>query len=97
MTEKYYSINKNACSIRCKLYCAEQTTLASAVIFGHGFAGHKDSRAARKLAERIQKRHPQTALVCFDWPCHGEDASARLTLDGCLRYLDLVLEDAKER
>lgn len=95
--EKYYSINRNGCSIRCKLYSADGHAPESVVIYGHGFSGHKDNAGAQKLAAKLHKRHPRTALLCFDWPCHGEDAGAKLSLDGCLRYLDAVLADTKER
>ena len=95
--EKYYSINKNGSSIRCKLYCVDPADISAVVVFGHGFSGHKDNRSAEKLAAKMQKRHRQTALIVFNWPCHGDDASAKLTLDGCLRYLDTVIADTKER
>ena len=95
--EKYYSINRKGLSIRCKLYCADPKKIRSVVVFGHGFSGHKDNRAAEKLAQRIQKRHPETALVIFNWPCHGDDASNKLRLNDCMTYLGTVVDDVKER
>lgn len=95
--EKYYSINQKGMSIRCKLYCADIKKIRSVVVFGHGFSGHKDNRAAEKLAQRIQKRQPETALVIFNWPCHGDDASNKLRLSDCMTYLGTVIGEVKER
>ena len=94
--EKYYSVNQNGCSIRCKLYCTDRG-VREVLLYGHGFGGSKETPAAQKLAERMHKRHPETALVTFDLPCHGEDASAKLTLGGCMTYLGAVIDDAKTR
>lgn len=95
--EKYININQNGLSIRSKLYCADVKNIKSVVVFGHGFSGHKDNRAAEKLAARIQKRHKDVALIVFDWPCHGDDASNKLRLADCMKYLDNVIGYMKSR
>ena len=95
--EKYISINQNGVSIRSKLYCTDMKDIKAVVIFGHGFSGHKDNRAAQKLAARIQKRHKDVALIVFDWPCHGDDASNKLRLADCMKYLDNVIGYVKTR
>ena len=88
---KNFSINERGFSVRCKLYCADERAVSSAVIFGGGFGGNKENKNAAKLADRIQKRHPSAALLIFDWPCHGEDARSKPVLDDCVAYLDLVI------
>ena len=95
--KKYININQNGLSIRSKLYCTDMKNIKSVVVFGHGFSGHKDNRAAEKLAARIQKRHKDVALIVFDWPCHGDDASNKLRLADCMKYLDNVIGYMKSR
>lgn len=94
---KNFSINEHGFSVRCKLYCADERAVSSAVIFGHGFGGNKENKIAAKLADRIQKRHPSAALLIFDWPCHGEDARNKPVLDDCVAYLDLVIGYVRSR
>ena len=104
--EKYFDIN-DGCSIRCKLIVNETRNNAGGpllpqsidrvVIFCHGFGGHKDTRAASVFAERMNAKHLSTALLVFDWPCHGKDAGKHLTLEACDRYLSLVRQYAAEK
>lgn len=95
--QKYFSINQNGCSVRCKLYCRDPAAVKKAIIFGHGFAGHKDNGTAELFADRVMKRHKDTAIIVFNWPCHGDDALPKLTLDACMNYLNLVTHYARER
>ena len=88
--EKYYTINAEGCSIRCKLY-AETMHPERVIVYGHGFGGHKDNRAAAHFAARMLEKNHGTALICFDWPCHGEDVRKVLWLEDCGKYLDLVV------
>ena len=97
MIQKYFSINNNGFSIRCKLYAVKPEAIRKAVIFGHGFSGDKDNRPAEKIAGRILKRHKDAALLIYDWPCHGDDARGKLKLDDCDRYLGEVIDYAKTR
>ena len=90
--EKYFDINENGYSIRCKLYTKDIHNIEKAVIFCHGFGGHKDNRAAARFAEYILAKYKNTAMVVFDWPCHGMDARKKLVLSECLMYLDMVKE-----
>ena len=88
---KYFSINSEGCSIRCKL-CADELAGARGVILsGHGFGGSKDSRSAGHFAERVLAKNKGVAVVCFDWPCHGDDVRKTLRLEDCETYLRLVL------
>ena len=95
--EKYFSINQSGYSIRCKLYCTDMKKIKSVVIFCHGFSGNKDNRMAETVAKRIQKRHPDIALLIFDWPCHGDDAGNKIRLDDCSAYLSNVINYVKAR
>ncbi len=94
--EKYYNINAEGCSIRCKLY-AETTQPERVIVYGHGFCGHKDTKAAEHFAARLLEKNRRAALLCFDWPCHGEDVRKVLRLADCDRYLRLVEEDVHAR
>lgn len=95
--EKYFDINKNGSNIRCKQYFLKGEVIKTCVIYGHGFAGHKETKAAERFAELVQKKHRDAAVITFDWPCHGKDVKKKLTLGDCLAYLETVIADCAER
>lgn len=95
--ERYFEINESGHNIRCKLYCREPRAVRRAVIFAHGFGGHKDNSAAAKFAEKLLSKYKNTALITFDLPCHGGDVKKKLCLQDCGTYLSLVIKTAKER
>ncbi len=97
MTEKYYSINEAGYSVRCKLYCNRPDTVRALVIAFHGFGGHKDNRAAMRFAERATSKKPDCAVLCFDFPCHGEDGQKKISLPNCDEYIKIVLKDVSIR
>ena len=93
---KYFSINQKGFSVRCKLYCDNIRSIQEVIVFCHGFSGFKDNKAAEKIAERVQKKHRNTALLIFDLPCHGDDARNKLLIEDCSAYLNIVIHYAKE-
>lgn len=95
--EKYFEINEEGHNIRCKLYYDKLPEIKRVIIFCHGFAGHMDNNSAKKFAEKITAKYKGTALVTFNWPCHGNDVKKKLTLDYCDTYLRLVLSFVKEQ
>ncbi len=97
MKESYFSINEEGYSIRCKLYGSGARTYSRMVIFGHGFGGHKDNRAAEKFSNKLLSKVKDIAVVVFDWPCHGDDARKNLRLDTCNQYLSIVIRYIKEK
>ncbi len=94
---KYYEINTPGNNVRCKAYYNEKAQVEKAVIFGTGFAGHKDNNAANKFAEKLLSKHKDAAVIVFNWPSHGDDVKRKLVLADCDTYLDLVVKDTKER
>ena len=92
--EKYFEINDSGCNIKCKLYSSQTDGIENLVVFCHGFGGHKDNSAAAKYASRLLSKHKGTAVLTFDWPCHGDDVRKKLTLDDCGTYLGLVVKYA---
>ena len=94
--QKYFDINESGYSVRCLLYCSSVASVKRAVIFGHGFGGHKDNRAAEKFASKIISKHKDMGVVTFNWPCHGDDARKNLLLSECDTYLTLVIEYVKK-
>lgn len=94
--EKYFDINEAGCSVRCKLYADDPRAVRHAVIYGHGFSGHKDTRAAEKFARYALSKFKGVGVLCFDLPCHGEDARKKLRLSDCDAYIDLVCRHARE-
>ena len=93
--EKYFAITKNRLNVFCKLYCNEGAGLEKAVLFGHGFAGHKDNGAAKKFADRVMRKFKGISVITFDLPCHGDDVRKKLVLQDCMIYTDLVLDYIK--
>ncbi len=94
--EKYFDINEQKLSIRCKVYCRDIHNIKRVVIFGHGFGGHKDNHACARFAEQTTSKYKTTAVMVFDWPCHGSDARNKLSLVDCDTYLTLVLDYVKK-
>ena len=92
MLHKYFDINREGFSIRCKLYSNGQRGIKQAVLFGHGFGGHMDNKAAERFAGKALAKYKQAAVVTFNWPGHGNDARGNLLLSDCDAYLRLVLD-----
>lgn len=94
--EKYFDINEQGFSIRCKVYFEKDLhSLKHLVLATYGFGGNKDNKAVEKFAERITTKYKGFGVVCFDWPCHGKDARNKLILDECLTYMDMVIKHIK--
>ena len=89
--QKYFKINADRLSIQCKVYYDNLKHINTAIIFGHGFTGHKDNRAAERFATRALKKNSNLAIITFDWPGHGDDTSNKLTLEKCDKYLNHVI------
>lgn len=94
---KYFDINAPGHSIKCKLYCHNPRSFESLILFGHGFGGHKDNKAAERFATTTLSKHKNTAVLTFDWPCHGDDVKKKLVLADCSTYIDLIRKYASEQ
>lgn len=90
MQERYFQINEEGHSIKCKLYCVSQKDVSRAVLYAHGFGGHKDNKAARRFAEFVLKKHRDAAVITYDAPCHGDDVKKKLRLEDCGAYIRLA-------
>ena len=88
---RYFEINEGGHNIRCKIYFQDLKNISRMVIFCHGFGGHKDNAAAEKFANRLISKYKGTAMVTFNWPCHGDDVKKKLCLEDCATYLDTVI------
>ncbi len=95
--EKYFDIKGQDCVVKCKLYCTDIRTAKKAVIYGTGFAGHKDNNAAMHFAEKLLSKVKNTAVVVFNWPAHGDDVKKKLVLEDCGHYLELVIREMEGR
>lgn len=96
MTERSFQINREGFHICCGIFCRDIRDIDTLVIFCHGFAGHRSSAAALRLAQRLTDKHRRAALLTFDLPCHGEDVRKKLALSDCLDYLEQVVAYARE-
>ena len=92
---KYFSINEYAHSIHCKLYSNEPHDTERIILFGHGFGGHMDNKAAERFADRVLAKYKNAAVVTFNWPCHGNDVMRNLKLSDCDTYLTIVTDYLK--
>ena len=90
--EKYFEINKNGQNIWCKLYYSKGVPIQKMILFGHGFAGHKDNGAAQKFADRVLTKYKGIAVLIYNLPCHGDDVKKRMVLQDCMTYMRIVLE-----
>lgn len=90
--EKYFEINKNNQNIRCKLYYDKRHSIEKVVLYGHGFAGHKDNGAAQKFADRVLSKYKGAAVLLFNLPCHGDDVKKKMVLQDCMTYIETVID-----
>lgn len=93
---KYFEINESGHNIRCKLYYSKQQQINKIVIYSHGFAGHKDNGACEKFSNKLLEKTKGTAVVIFNWPCHGDDVKKKLCIEDCMTYLDAVIAYCKK-
>ncbi len=92
---KYFTINACGRSIHCKLYFNDAHAMERIVLYGHGFGGHMDNKAAERFADRVLRKVKNTAVVTFNWPCHGNDVLKNLKLSDCDAYLAIVTDYLK--
>ena len=97
MTEKNFYINESGASIHCKLYCNDMKSVKQIVLYGHGFGGHKDNKAAEKFAKKATAKFKDFGVVTFNLPCHGDDVRKTLILNDCFEYIGIVLNYLKEK
>lgn len=95
MKTSYFSIQRQY-EIRCKLFAPENETISNVIVGVHGFAGDKESSMLDKLAEKACAC--RTALLCFDFPAHGDSPveEEQLTVENCKKDLCAVVDFAAE-
>jgi len=96
MKTKYFNIQRDKHNILCKLFTQDNRVIKDVVIYGHGFAGHKDTKTAERLAEKVISKNKGFAVLVFDLPCHGEDVKKKMVLEDCITYYSFVIDYAKE-
>ena len=96
MKSQDYIVSRNGYNVSCKLYYEDKKAIRGVVLFGHGFGGHKDNKAAEKFAERALDKL-KLCTVTFNWPCHGDDVRKKLRLGDCDGYIAAVIEDIRAR
>lgn len=87
----YFSIKRDY-EIKCKYFSPENNELKNIIVGVHGFAGDKESSMLEQLALACTENN--TALLCFDFPAHGESpvSEEMLTIENCKRDLCKVME-----
>ncbi len=90
-----FEIKEGDHNVFCGIYADKSQKIKSIVVYGHGFAGHKENAAAMRFAERVLDKYKGVAVVVYDLPCHGQDVKKKLTLDDCLAYMKIVTDYAK--
>ena len=86
MTEKSFDIRREY-PIKCKVFFPSHESVSKVVLGVHGFAGDKESSMLFELAKGIESF--EGALVCFDFPAHGESCAdeSKLTVENCINDL----------
>lgn len=82
MTTKYFHIVTPDREICCKAFLPDAEP--DLVVLGvHGFAGDKESSVLTRLGKELCRN--RGALVCFDFPAHGESAApdSQLRVENC--------------
>ena len=97
MKHSYFNINDEPCSIRCKLYYGDLSSISTVILSGTGFGGHKDNKATERFAKRTMEKNKGTAVMTFNWPCHGDDVRKTLHLEDCMTYMKLVISHIRNR
>lgn len=90
MQTNNFSINGKY-EIKCKEFLPDGD-VRHVIIGVHGFAGDKDSSMLKNLARALCER--DGALLCFDFPAHGEspEGEEMLTAENCKADLSAVIE-----
>lgn len=94
--EKLFDINDGGYSIRSKIYCKDLKNIDRVILFLHGFGSYKDTAALTRFGEKVISKYKTTAVIGFDFPCHGADARKKLVLSECCTYLELVKKYVNE-
>lgn len=80
---RFFSVHTERYDIPCK-YMGTGSAVKYIILGVHGFNGDKESSALCALAEKMEKRGG--AVVCFDFPAHGESRAQddALTVENCM-------------
>lgn len=83
--------------IVCKAFLPETPHIRHVILGVHGFAGDKESSMLRKLANELVEH--EAAVICFDFPAHGESPvhEAELTVENCKKDLLAVARHIEEQ
>jgi len=91
MRIEYFSV-KREYEIKCKIFLPENQDAKNVIVGVHGFAGDKESSVLKQLAFACSGSG--TALICFDFPAHGDSPVTEelLTIENCKRDLCAVVD-----
>ena len=95
--ERYFSLSQASLRIPCKIYEPDFGAPKRCILGIHGFGGSKDTEILTSLSEEMSIFG--AAMVCFDFPAHGESPmqSDALTLDTCIETLLYTAQWAHNR
>ena len=85
--ERYFMLSQGPLRIPCKIYEPDFGAPRRCVLGVHGFGAGKDTHVLSALSEEMSIFG--AAMVCFDFPAHGENPlqSDALTLNNCVDTL----------
>ena len=88
---KYFSIERKY-PIKCKAFLPSSGKVETVILGVHGFAGDKESSMLSELAKSVDQM--DGALICFDFPAHGDSDGREdeLTVENCVHDLLTVAE-----
>lgn len=95
--ERYFTISDGHFRVPCKISEPDFGELHRCILGVHGFGADKDTHVLSALAEEMSVFG--AAMVCFDFPAHGESPmqSDALTLPNCIDTLLYTARWARNR
>lgn len=95
--ERYFSLSNGHLRIPCRMYEPDFGAPRRCILGVHGFGMGKDTEILTALSEEMSIFG--AAMVCFDFPAHGESPlqSDALTLDNCVETLLYTAQWAHNR
>ncbi len=86
-----FSLNR-LYEIKCKAFLPDDRDVHNVIVGVHGFAGDKESSMLKKLGSAVC--NSGSALICFDFPAHGESPVGEdmLTIENCKEDLRTVIK-----
>ena len=79
--------NEPIYELQCRMICDESENIENIILFAADFRCSRESEESARLAKELCLRSRNTAVISFDWPCHGDILNEVFRLQTCTEYL----------